>query len=152
MALEEQIFEEHNAAHAYDAEISRLSEIWSKEQHRLYDEVCAGKLLLTAAERYALVEATPEYQEYSRLYYLQDGHFLKMDELVRQMWATAALTPKGRAAKVWVLLGCVMDPEEGWRDYDGHCRVDPRVEQARALLIELAGGEPGVRLRDQFAA
>jgi hypothetical protein len=37
-----------------------------------------------------------------------------MDELVGQMWAIPALTPKGRAAKVWVLLGCVMDEADGW--------------------------------------
>jgi hypothetical protein len=151
LGIAERVFEENMAGHANDAEESRLREIWGMENHRLHDEVEAGRLSLTIAERNKLIDAMPEYSETVRLYDLKWSHLSKMDELIRQMWAIPALTPEGRAAKVWVLLACVMDPEEGWSDYDGHYRIDESVEQARALLIELVGGEPGQALREPFA-
>jgi hypothetical protein len=133
------------------AKDNRLRATWGKENHRLHDEVEVGRLSLTIAERNALIEAMPEYQGTMRLYDLKWSHLSKMDELIRQMWAIPALTPEGRAAKVWVLLACVMDPEQGWSDYDGHPRSDDSAEQARALLIEFVGGQPGQTLREQFA-
>jgi hypothetical protein len=45
-----------------------------------------------------------------------------------------------------------LDPEEAWGDRDSHYRSDESIEQARALLIEFVGGEPGEQLRNHFTA
>ena len=59
-----------------------------------------------------------------------------------------AHTPEGRRAKVEVLLTCIMPSD--WRKSDDD--ADYEIEEARKLLIEFVGGEPGKRLQDQFAA
>jgi len=41
--LEEEIFEQHEKAAAYDDEIVRLSAIWNAESHRLYQEELAAE-------------------------------------------------------------------------------------------------------------
>lgn len=58
-----------------------------------------------------------------------------------------AHTPDGRRAKVEVLLTCIMPSD--WRESDDD--ADYEIEQARKLLIEFVGGEPGKQLQDQFA-
>ena len=89
----------------------------------------------------------PELIEHNRLCKLQDVHFAKMDDLVKQMWAIPALTPEGRRAKVLVALR--MLPDHG-REDDGN--TDYAELMGRNLLIEFIGGEPGAMLRDQFVS
>ena len=89
----------------------------------------------------------PECVEHNRLCRLQDAHFVKMEDLVREMWAIPAQTPEGRRAKVLVALRLLPDAlaraRRGSR-LSGSC-------ETRQLLIEFVGGEPGAQLRDQFA-
>ena len=75
----------------------------------------------------------------------QDTHYAKMEDLVREMWATPALTPEGRRAKVLVALR--MLPSH-WREVDE--KTEYGILETRQLLIEFVGGEPGKMLRDQF--
>jgi hypothetical protein len=145
--LEEQIFEQYEAATAYDDEIIRLSDIWTAESHRLYQESLSSDRALTPDERWALVTDMPESREHSRLCRLQDPFYVKMDALVRQMFATPAHTAEGRRAKATVLLGVIMGDD--WRCVDAE--TDYPEQMARRLLIEFVGGEPGEMLRDQFA-
>jgi hypothetical protein len=70
-----------------------------------------------------------------------------MEALIKEMWATPAHTPEGRRAKVQVLLVCIMG--DGWTSVEE--QTEWQELNARNLLIELIGGEPGDRLRDQFA-
>ena len=148
--LEERIFEQHAAAREYDDEIERLGAIVRSEGKRLYDEALAEEVrrgvYLSPQERWNCVGAMPESQEHDRLCELQSVHLLKMEELVRTMWATPARTPAGRRAKVLVLLGCIMPVD--WREVE----ADWGVKETRDLLIEFVGGEPAEQLRDQFAA
>ena len=72
LALEEQIFEQYWAATAYDAEIIRLSEIWTAESKRLYAASLWGGSPLTTQEQWNLVTAMPESIEHNRLCRLQD--------------------------------------------------------------------------------
>jgi hypothetical protein len=58
------------------------------------------------------------------------------------------LVRPGQAAKIKVLACSVMGDD--WREHDGDADVDIRL--ARALMIELVGGEPAAQLRDRFAA
>ena len=148
--LEEQIFEQYEGACAFDAEILRLSEIWTAEGRRRYDEALskeaqAGKYL-TPEQRWDLVTEMAESKEHDRLCRLRDIHLVKMEALVKQMWAIPALTPEGRRAKVLVALRLLPDH---WREVDE--KTDYGVLEARQLLIEFVGGEPGASLRDQFA-
>jgi hypothetical protein len=149
--LEEQIFEQYEGATAYDAEIIRLSEIWTTESRRLYDEALSREVqagtYLTAKERWALVTDMPECVEHNRLASLQKPFYARMDALVKQMFAIPAHTAEGRRAKVTVLLGCILGDE--WRGTDKE--TDYPEQMARTLLIEFIGGEPGEMLRDQFA-
>ena len=150
LELEEQIFEQHELATAHDDEMERLAAIWQPESERLYQEallqeVQAGKYL-TAQERWARVAVRPVVKAHTRLCRLQEVHFAKMGTLVKQMWAIPALTPEGRRAKVLVAL-CMLP--DSWRVVDDE--VDYGIREARQLLIELIGGEPGEQLRDQFA-
>ncbi len=145
--LEEQIFELHEAAHTFDTELIRLSEIWIAENKRLHDEVCDGRSTLTARERWDLVTAMPEAKEHDRLVKLQDVPFGRMNDLITQMFAMPAHTSEGRRAKVTVLLVCIMGQD--WTQVDEQTDYPERT--ARNLLIEFIGGEPGEQLRDQFA-
>jgi hypothetical protein len=149
--LEEQIFEQYEGATAYDAEIIRLSEIWTTESHRLYEEALSlekqtGKYL-SAQERWALVTDMEESREHSRLCKLQDPFYAKMDALVMQMFATPHTTAEGRRAKATVLLGVIMGDD--WKRVD--VETDYPELMARKLLIEFIGGEPAEQLRDQFS-
>ncbi len=150
LKLEEQFFEQHELATAYDDEIIRLSEIWTTECRRLYDEVLSREkqtgAYLSAQARWTLVADMTECKEHDRLCRLQEPHMFKMDALVRQMWATPALTPEGRRAKLLVALRLL--PDE-WREVDDN--TEYAIQEARQLLIEFVGGEPGEQLRDQFA-
>src|SRR6266700_1003340 len=87
LKLEEQIFEQYEAAGQYDEEIRRLHDIWLAEGNRLYDEVRAGRSTLTSQERWDLVSAMPESIESGRLVDLQDVHVTKMDALLTEMFA-----------------------------------------------------------------
>jgi hypothetical protein len=147
LKLEEQIFEQYEAAHAYDPELIRLSEIWITEAKRLANEAYAGRSSLTHKEQWDLVRAMPESEEHDRLVDLQNPFFDRMDAYMKQMFAMPARTEEGRRAKVSVLLSCVMDSD--WRHVDEE--TDQPIRQARNLLIEFIGGEPGEMLRGQFA-
>jgi hypothetical protein len=150
LALEEQILEQYELGTAYHDEIFRLSDIWQAESERLYKEALSGEVqtgtYLTPQERWDLVTAMPECAEHSRLVKLQDVHFGKMEDLVKQMWAIPAQTPEGRRAKVLVALRMLPDR---WRVVDEE--ADYGIRETRQLLIEFVGGEPGAQLRDQFA-
>jgi hypothetical protein len=146
--LEGLIFEQYEGACAFDDEILRLSEIWTTESHRLYQEAFSqAGTYLTPKERWALVTDMPESREHSRLCRLQAPFYERMDALVKQMFATPAHTAEGRRAKVTVLLGCILGDD--WRHVDAE--TDYPELMARKLLIELIGGEPGEMLRGQFA-
>jgi hypothetical protein len=140
---EDQIFEQYEAATAYDDEIIRLSNIWQDESRRLFEEST-----LPPAEQWALVKQMPEAMEHTRLSGLQDPIYAKMDALIKEMFATPAHTPEGRRAKVTVLLVCILGND--WRGVDEE--TDYPELMARRLLIEFIGGEPGEQLRDQFCA
>ena len=152
LELEDKIFEQYEAATAYDDEIIRLSEIWTDECKRLYREALAAEaesgVYLSSRERWKLVTDIPECREHNRLCKLQEPHYLEMDRLVRQMFATPAHTAEGRRAKVMVLLGCILDDD--WRRADDE--TDYPEQMARNLLIEFVGGEAAEQLRDQFKA
>jgi hypothetical protein len=145
--LEERILEAHEAAMAYDEDITRCHMAWHDEFKRLELEALLGRCKLTADERWQLVRQMPEAAEQSRLAGLQQPHFDRMDQLIKQMWAIPAKTSEGHCAKVWVLLNCTMRSE--WLDSDQDADWD--IEQARKLLIEFVGGQPGEELRKQFA-
>ena len=106
-----------------------------------------GESALTAKER-AVVTAMPEANEHTRVVALMRPHDEVIEETVKLMWATAAVTPEGKAAKVMVLLSSLMG--DNWREHDGEAGVD--VRYARDLMFELVGGEPAAQLRDQFSA
>jgi hypothetical protein len=116
-----------------------LAEIWSGESNRLYYEALAEEartgIFLTPQERWKLTTEIPECIEHNRLSNLQEPHYVEMDKLVRQMWATPAHTPEGRRAKVLVLLGCIRSSR--WCETDD--RVDYEKQRARDLLIEFVG-------------
>src|SRR6476659_1748676 len=100
---------------AYDDEINRLSEIWTAESRRLYEEALAAEvrsgIFRTPQERWKLVTDIPECIEHNRLCNLQEPFLAKMSALIKQMFATPAHTAEGRRAKVIVLLRCVMRDE-----------------------------------------
>jgi hypothetical protein len=149
LKLEGLIFEQHAAAAEYDDELRRLGPIVQSEAKRLYDDALAKEArqgcYLSPEERWNRVSATPESQEETRLSELQSVHLMKMEEMIRTMWATPARTPEGRRAKVLVLLGCIMPAD--WREIG----ADWGVKEARDLLIEFVGGEPAKQLRDQLS-
>ena len=149
--LEEQIFEQHDAAHAHDDELDKAIEIWTAEGIRLEREAIKdaieGRTPLTSKQRWELVRAMPESKEHTRLATLQDPFFDRRDAPVKQMFAIPAHTAEGRRAKVTVLLACIMPHE--WRT-ENDKDADYDIEMARKLLIEFVGGEPGEMLRDQF--
>jgi hypothetical protein len=147
--LEAQIFEQYEGAGAFDDKIIRRSEIWTTESNRLYYASldAEGNCPLGPKERWALVTDMPESIEHSRLCKLQELFYLRMDALVKEMFATPAHTAEGRRAKVTVLLGCILGDD--WRHIDEE--TDYPELMARKLLIEFIGGEPGEMLRDQFA-
>jgi hypothetical protein len=147
--LEELIFEQYEGASAYDAEIKRLAAIWTTESHRRYMESLdsEGNCPLGPQERWDLLTEMPACIEHNRLCSLQEVHIMKMEALVRQMWAIPALTPEGRRAKVLVALGCLL-PDD-WRQVDE--QTDYGIREARQILIEFVGGEPAEQLRDQFS-
>ena len=149
--LEQEIFEQYEAATVYDDEIIRLSEIWNTEGKRLYQEALSREVqagvYLTAQERWEIVTDMPESREHSRLCKLQEPFFARMDVLIREMFATPAHTAEGRRAKVQVLLGVIMG--DRWQGVDAE--TDYPELMARNLLIEFIGGEPGEMLRGQFA-
>ena len=150
LKLEEQFFEQHNLAVAYDDEANRLAAIWTDESRRLYYEALSRELqggtYLTPDERWALVTDMPEAKEHDRLCRLQEAHYVNMGALVKQMWAMPALTPEGRRAKVLVALRMLPD---NWRAVDEE--ADYGISETRQLLIDFIGGEPGEQMRDQFA-
>ena len=150
LKLEEQIFEQHEKATAYDDEIIRLSAIWTAKSDRLYREALGAEkrsgIFLNAQERWRIVTDIPECVEHSRLCELQEPFMIKKDALIKQMFATPAHTADGRHAKVTVLLLVMGDD---WRR--GDRATEYRELMARNLLIEFIGGEPGEAMRDQFA-
>jgi hypothetical protein len=152
LQLEEQIFEQYEAAHANDDDLYKVHVIWRDEFSRLENEALkeqlAGRPTLTSKERWELVKAMPESKEHNRLVTLGEPFFARMDVLIKQMFAIPAHTADGRRAKVTVLLTCIMPHE--WRT-ENDKDADYDIEMARKLLIEFVGGEPGEMLRDQFA-
>jgi hypothetical protein len=151
LKLEKQIFEQYEGAAGYDAEILRLSEIWTTESDRLYKEALAREAqtgtYLTPQERWALVTDTPACIEHNRLSELQEPFLRRMDDLISQMFAMRATTSEGRRAKAEVLLSCIMPID--WRHRDE--QTDRPELMARNLLLEFVGGEQGAQLQDQFA-
>jgi len=151
LELEEQIFEQYNDACAFNDEIIRLSKIWPGKARQLYDEALKKEwqagVYITADERWKRAMDTPECREHSRLCKLQEPFYERMEALIKQMYATPAHTAEGRRAKFLVLLGVILG--EDWQERDDE--TDYPQLMARRLLIELVGGEPGERLRDQFA-
>jgi hypothetical protein len=153
--LEERIFEHHAAAKEYNTEIERLDAIVRSEARRLYDEALAAEVrkgcYLMPDERWSgvssVVSTMPESRECERLIELQDAHWNALDRLQQKMWAIPAHTPEGRRAKVLVLLGAVSGEE--WQHTDD--RTEFSVLQARNLLIEFIGGDPGEQMREQFS-
>ena len=141
--LERQIFEQYEAAAVYDDEIKKQAKIWTAAHHRLYEEseLPGG---LSHKEMYDAVAAMPSCIEHSRLCRLQDPFMMKMDSLVKQMFATPAHTADGRRAKVAVLIGCIMGFD--WQKPE----MDYPEGMARALLLEFVGGKPAEELREQF--
>jgi hypothetical protein len=150
LEMQEKIFGHKRALSATAPEIARLSHVWTGEDHRLHDEFEATRIAPTFEERKAIVEAMPEYNEYTRLLEMQECWHKSADEIVKQMWEIKAQTPEGRRAKVLVLLGYVMEDDK-WRYTNAG--VEPYdITRARDLLIEFVGGEASEQLRDQFAA
>ena len=138
LTLEELVFAQYELAMAHNDEIRRLSENWGAESNRLYEEALSREVqaasYLTPEERWALVTEMPECKEHDRLCRLQEIHLLKMEALVKQMWAIPALTPEGRRAKVLVALRLLPDR---WRRVDDD--ADYGVLMARQLFIEFVG-------------
>jgi hypothetical protein len=145
LALEKQYFEQHESATSYHDEIFRLSDIWQAKSRQLWEKSLVGYCSLSDQQRWDLVTAMPECIEHNRLCRIQDTHFAKMEDLVKQMWAIPAQTPEGRRAKVLVALSLL---PASWRHADQN--TDYGVREARQLLIEFVGGEPGAQLREQF--
>jgi hypothetical protein len=149
--LEARIFEQYEGSMAFDDEIIRLSNIWTDKSRQLYDEALSREVqagvYLTPQERWTLVSDMPECREHNRLCKLQEPFDVKMEALIKQMFAMPAHTAEGRRAKVTVLLGCILG--EDWRHTDDKTEY-PKM-MARNLLIELIGGNPGEMLRSQFA-
>ena len=147
LALEEQFFEQQELATAHDDKMEQLAAIWQAESERLYHATLQpdGSCSLTRDERWNLVRQMPEAQEHDRLCLLQEAHYVKMGALVKEMWAIPALTPEGRRSKVLVALNLL---PSNWRVVDED--ADYGIREARQLLIDLIGGEPGEQLRDQF--
>jgi hypothetical protein len=143
--LEELIFEQYEGACAFDDEILRLSAIWTPESIRRLESMDGGNL--SQKERWKLATDLPECEEHNRQCKLQEPFYVRMDALIKQMFAMPAHTAEGRRAKASVLLGCIMTDD--WRGPDKE--TDYEIEMARKLLIEFIGGEPGKMLRDQFA-
>jgi hypothetical protein len=150
LKLEEQIFEQYELATTHHDEIFRLSATWQAESERLYNEALSREVqagtYLTPQERWDIVTKIPECVEHNRLCKLQDIHFGKIEDLVKQMWAIPAQTPEGRRAKVLVALRMLPDR---WRVVDEE--ADYGIRETRQLLIEFVGGEAGAQLREQFA-
>jgi len=148
--LEEQIFEQYEAAHAHDDELYQVHVIWRDELSRLESEAIKAAIesrpFLTQKQQWDLVTAMPESKEHTRLVTLGEPFFARMDLLIKQMFAIPAHTADGRRAKVTVLLTCVMGSE--WTETDKDADYD--IEMARKLLIDFIGGEPGEMLRGQF--
>src|SRR5258708_27338132 len=120
---------------AFDDEIWRLADIWHSALKRLYQESLSGRCSLTEEEQWKLVCEMPESKEHTRLANLQAPSFAKMDELVKQMWATPARTAEGRRAKVLGLLGCIVNDD--WRTDDESADYD--IRGPRDLLLEFVG-------------
>jgi hypothetical protein len=101
----------------YD-EIFKLSEIWHAESYRMYQEALLREVqagtYLTPEERWALVSKTPESREHDRLCSLRDFHLVKMEALVKQMWATPALPRRDVGPKSWLRSACCLTPGERW--------------------------------------
>jgi hypothetical protein len=146
LSLEEQIFELHQAAIAYDPEIERLADVWQDENRRLAEEMPDGSYR-EPRERWKLVEAMPECIECERLQELRQALNNKRDVLLERLFSMPAHTPEGRRAKVTVLLGLLLNDD--WRRTDDETEYPEQM--ARKLLIEFVGGEPGKMLADQFA-
>ncbi|MCK1741227.1 hypothetical protein IVA80_10180 [Bradyrhizobium sp. 139] len=152
LALEEQIFQEHELATSHDEEIIRLQiirlqNVYAGELKRLHDELDADMSSLTRDEIWQRVKALPESIEQTRLVKLTDPHHRKVEALISELWPIRAQTAEGRRAKFLVLLSCIMGNE--W------CLVDEPTDwhrrMARDLMIEMVGGEPAKQLQDQFA-
>jgi hypothetical protein len=146
LKLEEQIFEQYESAAAFDPEMIRLQDIWTAELKRLTDAFYTGQSELTREEIWERVKAMPESKEHTRLGKLQDPSYLRMDALIKQMFATPAHTAEGRRAKAAVLISCVMGSD--WQGAEEHTEYPESM--ARRLLIDFIGGEPGEMLRGQF--
>ena len=147
LQLEKQIFEQLEAAQAYDDEIFRLSEIWEAELSRLENEFYAGRSALTTMERWAIIKAMPESAEHERLTKLQRPYYDAYDTLIERMFSIPAQTAEGRRSKVAVLLKLYLGEDLLSDDED----TDYPLRTARNLLIEFVGGAPGEMLRNQFA-
>jgi hypothetical protein len=146
LRLEEEIFEASHAANAHNEEIDLLDDARRKLYELLLEHETARGQFLSYEERWQAVSATPDGRQFETLVAESNRHFARMAELIDTMWKIPARTEKGRAAKTWVVLSCVLD----WLDRDD--QVGWRVLKARHLLADLVGGESGRNMRDQWRA
>jgi hypothetical protein len=109
LKLEKNIFEQHDAARAYDDEATRLGEIWQAELSRLDDEVYAGRSTLTTMERWALVTAMPEAEEHERVVKLQQPFCDRQDAMIERMFSAG----RRGAAPRWPCFSAVSGARTG---------------------------------------
>jgi hypothetical protein len=147
LQLEKQIFEQLEAAQAYDDEIFRLSEVWEAEFSRLENEFYTGRSALTTMERWAIIKAMPESAEHERLTKLQRPYYDAYDTLIERMFSIPAQTAEGRRKQG----GCPSQLYLGEDLLSDDEDTDYPLRTARNLLIEFVGGAPGEMLRNQFA-
>jgi hypothetical protein len=140
------MFDLYEKAHEHDDEMIRLQEIWHDELRRLRLLRLTGKSSRSEAEDWKLVADMPESHEHTRLVKLT-GPFHEMEVLIERMMVIPAQTSAGRAAKVDVLLSCLMGDD--WVAPNDEAEYDIRT--ARNLIFEFVGGEPAEELRQQFA-
>jgi hypothetical protein len=146
LQLEKQIFEQLEAAQAYDDEIFRLSEVWEAEFSRLENEFYTGRSALTTMERWAIIKAMPESAEHERLTKLQRPYYDAYDTFRADVFYSGTDgggSPQQGGCPSQLYLGEDLLSDDEDTDYP--------LRTARNLLIEFVGGAPGEMLRNQFA-
>ncbi|SHN84154.1 hypothetical protein [Bradyrhizobium erythrophlei] len=134
LAMKERISTLYEKAHEHDEEIGRLHEITYnalREQNLPWEQV----------------KIMPESLERDRLVRLSNPFHDEIEALVKQMWTIPASSSAAKAAKVWVLLHCVMGFD--WLETESAIEWD--IGLARELFFELAGLEKAPELRSEFA-
>jgi hypothetical protein len=146
--LGEKIFEHYKIINELEERAAALLEVCLNETNNLLDASRTGKCTLTKNEQSAIVSAMPECIEHTRLVHLQWEREATISKMVDEMWSIPAKTPEGRQAKFLVLLNRMT--KEDWTSTDA--RADYSIVLARNFMIEMIGGAPAIKLRNQFAA